>query len=309
MSLQRKLSFIDSDSLKTNTKGSLFEKLFPLRKGLFEKFPSANKGLAFSGPGINFGTNGTFTFVSSEKSDKVDYKGNDGLIFTARCKRDAKLFDLVLKGKCDFMDGLSYLVKYEERKEAAPRYVIGGEFTCSKTGFQETFKLDPLTTAAKISLLQVGGKCGIPEGLRFAADTKLFLNQLSKPEHILFNVGLAYKNSLGQTGVSYNQKSELTITCINQFCDGKLSAGVELGYSISGGDKKSPKMPLVVAASYQLDKTTLIRAKINKDFALNFGVRKDYSKNLSVTAGTMVDLSKTPTPQVPAFGFKVTMKA
>eukprot|EP00397_Hematodinium_sp_SG-2012_P043305 GEMP01048116.1.p1 GENE.GEMP01048116.1~~GEMP01048116.1.p1 ORF type:complete len:308 (+),score=61.88 GEMP01048116.1:76-999(+) len=306
MSIQRKPSFSDSDSLKINTKGSHFEKLFPLRKGLFEKFPSANKGLAFSGPGIKVGDGATFTFTSNEKSEKVDFRGKDGINFIARYKRDAKLFDVSLTGKCETMAGLSYLIKYEERKQAAPHYVFGGTYVSRTTGLQHTFKYNPATTKAKASLLHAGGTCGIPKGLRLAGDTELLLNEMCKPDHILFNVGLAYDNQLGQTGVSCNQNGEVTLTHVKQAYDKKLVLGAEVVQSICGA-KKGPKMPMVVAASYQVDTTTLLRAKFNKDLMLNLGVKKDFSKNLSVSVGTSVALQDLST-QVPAFGFKVAMK-
>lgn len=302
---QRKLSFCDSDSLKTNHKGSLFEKLFPLRKGLFEKFPSANKGLALSGPGIKVGDSGSFTFSCNEKTDKLDYKGDDGVNVCARYKKDAKLFDVSVTGKC-CGTGFSYLLKYEERGDAAPHYIVGGEYKDKKHDLHTTYKFNPLTTRAKISVLQEGGHFGLPSGLRIAADTKLFLNQVAKPEHILFNIGAAYKNPLGQTGVSYNQNGLLTLTHIKQIDD--FQVGFECVQAIHGPSKKTgPKMPLVVAANYQVDKTTLVRAKLNKDLFLNVGVKKDFSKNLCLTAGTSWEL-RNLSLQVPAFGFKVNMK-
>eukprot|EP00397_Hematodinium_sp_SG-2012_P010961 GEMP01011087.1.p1 GENE.GEMP01011087.1~~GEMP01011087.1.p1 ORF type:complete len:306 (+),score=95.86 GEMP01011087.1:72-989(+) len=305
MPLQRKPSFSDSDSLKTNLKNSLFEKLFPLRKGLFEKFPSANKGLAFSGPGIKLGSTGTFTFTTNETSDKVDFKDTNGVQVLARYKKDAKLFDVSLRGKCNNVEGLTYLVKYEERKENAPHYVFGVDYFHKKSGFQNTMKVNPLTTKVKVSLLHPGGKCGIPEGLRFAADSMVFLNQLSKPETITFNVGVAYDNPLGLTGVSYNHRGDLTLTHIKKLDD--VTLGVEVGQSVKGNEK-SPKMPLVAVASYQFDSNTVVRAKINKDLAVNLGIKRDFSKNLNVSLGTTVELQK-PMLQAPAFGFKVTMKA
>eukprot|EP00397_Hematodinium_sp_SG-2012_P043943 GEMP01048960.1.p1 GENE.GEMP01048960.1~~GEMP01048960.1.p1 ORF type:complete len:323 (+),score=74.09 GEMP01048960.1:38-1006(+) len=303
--IARKPSFSDSDSLKINLKGSLFEKLFPLRKELFEKYPSANKGLEFSGPGIAFTDGGSFTFTNNKKNDKVHFNPAKGLGFIARYKKDARLFDVALKGHCECVDGLSYLVKYEERKEASPHYVIGAEYTCGDTGLQGTVKLNPHTTKTKIAFLCPVGVCGIAQGVRLAGDAKFFLNQLNNPKHIQFNCGFAYTSPLGEYGASYNHKSEITYTYMKQWND--FTVGIEAGQS-SRRDGKDPKIPLVAALSYRVDENTTLRSKLNNNFMLNLGVKKDFSKSLNVTVGTTVDLRK-PVLQGPAFGFKVTMKA
>jgi len=306
---QRKPSFNVSTSMDTLYKGSHFERLFPLRKTLFEKFPSANKGLAISGPGIKLGSEGNFSFVSNEKSEKVEYKGQD-LFFVARYKRDAKLFDVTLKQAIEtsLKPKFSYLLKYEERKQDAPSYVVGGDVEFCK-GLNLNFKLNPVTTKGKISWLCSKGACkGMPEGLSIACDKKFYLNKIAQPEHALWNFGIAYDHALGTTAVSYNSKGHVTITQAKT--KDKLSVGVEYTQQVMpalGADKTAPTQPVVLAAMYQVDKSLAVKGKLNKDLQLNLAVKKEFSNNLTVTAGTSLGL-QGKNMQTPAFGFKVALK-
>jgi len=308
----RKPSFGVSTSVDTQFKGSLYEKLLPARKALFEKFPSSNKGLAMSGPGLKFGGDGNFSFVSNEKSEKAEYKGKD-MNFVARYKRDAKLFDVTLKQEIatSMKPKFTYLLKYEERKQDAPSYVIGGDVVICK-GFQGNIKVNPVTTKLKTSWLYNGGCAWIPEGLTLAADKKLFLNTpgfANLCAKTQWNVGAAYSHKLGTSAVSYNHKGHVTVTHLKAV--DKLSVGVEYTHQVPfalGEDTSAPTQPLVLAAIYQVDKTLALKGKVNKDLQLNLAVKKDFNSNFTVTAGTAIHLQGNVF-KAPSFGFKVALKA
>lgn len=304
----RKPSFGVSTSVDTQFKGSYFEKLLPARKALFEKFPSSNKGLAISGPGLKFGGEGNFSFVSNEKSEKAEYKGKD-LNFVARYKKDAKLFDVTLKQEIatSYKPKFTYLLKYEERKQDAPSYVVGGDVLVCK-GFQGNVKVNPVTTKLKSSWLYTGGCSWLPDGLTLACDKKLFLNKLD-PAQTQWNVGAAYAHKLGTSAVAYNHKGHVTVTHLKAV--DKLSVGVEYTQQVLpclGADKSGVSQPLVLAASYQVDKTLAVKGKVNKDLQLNLAVKKDFNSNFTVTAGTALHLQGNVF-QAPSFGFKVALKA
>lgn len=296
----RKPSFVVSNSLDNQWKGSYFEKLFPVRKTLFEKFPSANKGLAISGPGIKLGSDGNFSFVSNEKSEKVEYK-KDGMNFTARYKKDAKLFDVSLLQKCSWCTNFNYLVKYEERKEASPHFVVGGDW---KNGaFQGNAKINPVTLKFKSSYLYAA-PCMFNEKNQFsvAADCKKNLKNLSMND-VFFNVGLAYKHAcLGTFGLAYNDKGHMTVTAAKKMDN--ITLGIEGVHALKA---KQPAMPLCVAGIYELDKETHIKTKLNKDLVLNVALKKVLSGNVTVVAGTAFPLTGDLF-NAPAFGFKVSLK-
>jgi len=113
---QRKPSFNVSTSMDTLYKGSHFERLFPLRKTLFEKFPSANKGLAISGPGIKLGSEGNFSIVSNEKSEKVEFSYLLNYVFTCIAEWVSFIIFAFLLGFNGFKDavfkGIQYLHKH-----------------------------------------------------------------------------------------------------------------------------------------------------------------------------------------------------
>jgi len=310
------VSFVDLDTMKPNMKGSFIEKLLPLRKGLFEKFPVASKGLAISGPGIKFGDaqgdvgNGHFSFTANEKSEKVEFTGNkkEGYHVAARFKRDANQFDVALRGKCN--DTNNYLIKYEERQQKSPTYVLGWDMTHKSTGAKSVIKVDPLTTRVKHSISLPGGNYGIPKDMRFAADYKLFMNDLSSGKGILYNVGVGYDTPVGQVGIALNQKHEVTLTHIKRV--DKVQVGVELAHNVEQLMKgKSPSVPpFVVAASYDVDPSLTVRGKINHNMEVSLGVKKDFNKHVNISLGTAVqarnlqDVLMRP----PAFGFKMTLK-
>lgn len=310
---QRRPSFTDSDSLKCNVKTSLFEKLLPARKAIFDKIPSSNKGLSFSGPGIKLGDAGTFSFTTTEKLDKVEVKQDDTTL-CARYKKDSRIFDVTASKQFSCMPGFTYLVKYEQRQKGSPAYVIGADYNDKKKGVHATLKYNALTQAAKLSYLHEGGSMGVPKGFRIAADSKCFLDKLaSNPESILFNLGFSYENPLGHTGIAYNQAGVVTVTHLKEVSP-DLSVGLEVAQNIRGfvgkDVGKAPKMPIVVAANYKICKKTLLRAKLNKDLVLNLGVKKDFSPQFNVTAGTSFDLRNPANAlQPPTVGFKVSMKA
>jgi len=297
----RRPSFTVSNSLDNQWKGSYFEKLFPVRKTLFEKFPSANKGLAISGPGIKLGGDGNFSFVSNEKSEKVEYK-KDGMNFTARYKRDAKLFDVSLLNKCCWVKNFNYLVKYEERKQASPHFVVGGDW---KNGaLQANIKINPVTLKMKSSYFY-SFPCLINDKnqISIAADKKVNLNKLTSMNDHFFNVGFAYKHAcLGTYGIAYNDKGHVTVTAAKKI--NNVTFGVEGVHALK--DKK-PAMPICVASIYELDKDTHIKTKLNKDLVLNVAVKKVMSSNVTVVAGTAFPLAGDLF-NAPSFGFKVSLK-
>lgn len=301
----RKPSFVVSKSLDTNFKGSLFDKLFPARKTLFEKFPSSNKGLAISGPGIKLGSEGNFSFVSNEKTDKVEYKGKEGVNFSARFKRDAKLFDVSLVSKCSCYPQFNYLVKYEERKAASPSYVVGLDW---KHGpFQKTFKINPVTTKMKCSSLYTADcKVDCKNKVAAAIDAKLFLNNIKAFDQIAYNVGFRYDHhNLGSACAAYNHLGNVTLTYLKKI--DKLTAGIEFSHNVSSNPNNGPTMPLVLSSIYQIDKETALKVKMNKDLQLNLAVKKEFNSNLVVTAGTALNLQGNLF-QAPSFGFKVALK-
>lgn len=299
----RKPSFTVSNAMDTQWKGSLFDKLFPLRKSLFEKFPSANKGLAISGPGIKLGAGGNFSFVSNEKTDKVEYK-ESGMNFVARYKRDAKLFDVALKTNCPQYPAFNYLVKYEERKDGS-QFILGGDFKTG--GFEKNFKFNPLTLRAKASCLYSAPCMLYPDNkVNLAADSKFNLKQLNAAD-TSFNVGAAYTyKCLGTFAASYNHNGQLTLTAAKKMDNG-FTFGIESVHACNSDPKKSPKQPLVVASIYEMDKTTAIKTKLNKDLQLNLAVKKEFNSNLTVVCGTAVNLQGNLFAP-PTLGFKVTLK-
>lgn len=303
----RRPSFTVSKSMDTNFKGSLFDKLFPARKALFEKFPSANKGLAISGPGIKLGSDGNFSFVSNEKTEKVEYRNKDGTNFVARYKRDAKLFDVAFTQKCSAYKNFNYLLKYEERKAASPSFVVGGDFAKGK--FRKTFKINPCTTKTKVSCLY-DAPCMMDDKnkVAIAFDSKMFLNNLKALDQISYNVGAVYHHhTLGSAALTYNNLNHLSLTYVKKMGD-KLTVGTEFVQAIgSGGNRKAPAMPIVLATSYQVEKDLALKAKVNKDLQLNLALKKEFNSNLTVTAGTALHLQGNLL-QCPTFGFKVALK-
>jgi len=313
---RRRPSFTESDSLKPNVKTSLFEKLLPGRKAIFDKIPSSNKGLAFSGPGIKLGDAGTFSFTTTEKVDKVEVKQDDTTL-CARYKKDSRiqgLFDVSATKQFSCTPGFTYLLKYEQTHKGLPAFVIGADYSDKKKGVHATTKFNALTKAFKLSYLHEGGSMGVPKGFRFAADSKCYLDKLaSNPETISFNLGFSYENPLGHTGIAYNEAGVVTVTHLKEVCP-DLSVGLEVAQNIRGfvgkNVGKTPKMPIVLAANYKINKKTLLRAKLNKDLVLNLGVKKDFSPQFNVAAGTSFDLRNPANAlQPPTIGFKVSMKA
>lgn len=283
-------AYTENDSVKECWKNSMFKKLFSDRSKLFDKYPNVTKGLALADPKIKFG-NGAYTFKTSDVCDSVSFK--DGSTeFQARYKKDTKKFDVSLKD--EISKGYTGLVKYENRGDNLPHYVVGLDF--NQSGVLGNLKFNPVTGLFKCSALYDANS--VLEGAKIATDLKTSLDFKSPS----FNVGATYKSPAGTTGLAYNDKGFITV---NHFVevDKKLSAGIEF---VQPTQNNTPKNPLALAAAYKINKEHEIRARVNKSGELSVAVKKDFARNFSIQLATVMDMQKPESMfKAPVFGFKL----
>lgn len=291
--------FTENDTTKELYKSSLFKGLWKNRKAVLDGFPGVHKGLAFPEPCLTLGGS-NYTFKTSEVVDKVACKHGDK-DFVARYKKDSKKFDVSLRQNLG--RGLTGLLKYEERGEAQPGYVVGLDWKCGAFMVGNT-KFNAQTGTVKYSTLF--DATDYLKGLTLAFEGKGPLADLPALKIPSYNLGGAYDHSLGTSVFALNNKGHLTLSHHYQV-DKSLSVAAEVVQPLKDGP--GPKNGFTAGVTYQLDSDHQLKARVNKNGQLNVAIKKDVSPQLNFIAAAVVDLAAPEKMMCcPALGFKVVAK-
>lgn len=288
-------NFTQNETTEGVFKGSLFKNLFKERKAIIEGYPAVKKGLSFPEQSLKFG-GANYTFKSSDVVDKITAKDGDKE-FIARYKKNTNLWDVSYK--FNVYDGTNALVKYEERGQGGPNYVVGADTVVGMVAMNSKFQL--ATGVLKYSFL--ANLNDVVPNLNVAGDCTTNVRDMSG---LKWNVGAAYRSPLGRSVVALNEEMILTA---NQSLsiDKKTSALLECAANIQGG--KAPASPLVMGISHKLDRQHELRARVNQAGQIQCSIKKEMTPNVNLQIATCYDVNKVESfTQAPAFGFKVAFK-